>query len=365
MKNKKIRYAVVGQGHISQVAILPGFKAARNAELVALVSGDAGKLKALSKRYHVPKTYSYEEYEQCLRSGDIDAVYIALPNHMHREYATRAAEAGIHVLCEKPIAVTTQDSEAIVQSAKKNDIKLMIAYRLHFDPANLKAIDIVNSGKIGEPRYFVSQFGYELKTGNIRMQAGESGGPIHDIGIYCINAVRYLFKEEPNEVFAYGATPDRKYHSIYETVCAVMKFASGKLATFTVSFGSGAISNFRVVGQHGDLFVDNAYEYVGEMTHTLTVGEKQRVWTTKPGDQFAAELRYFSECILKDREPEPAGLEGVTDVKIVEALYRSLKTGKPVSLRSSRIRRRPTLLQAIKAPAHREPRLLKVSAASK
>jgi glucose-fructose oxidoreductase len=129
---RKIRYAVVGLGYISQVAILPAFVHAReNSELAALVSGDPGKRKALAKRYRVPRTYTYEEYADCLASG-IGAVYIALPNSLHREYTENAARAGIHVLCEKPMAVTEADCQSMIDAATKGNIKLMIAYRLHF-----------------------------------------------------------------------------------------------------------------------------------------------------------------------------------------------------------------------------------------
>src|SRR3989475_2858327 len=128
--------------------------ASENSELHALLSSDSKKLKELSKKYDVPSTYSYEEYDQCLESGEIDAVYIALPNNMHREYTERAARAGVHVLCEKPMAITEHDCESMIETAQKNHVKLMIAYRLHFEEANLSAIEIVKSGKLGKPRIF-------------------------------------------------------------------------------------------------------------------------------------------------------------------------------------------------------------------
>ena len=166
-KNKqipKIRYAVVGLGHIAQVAVLPAFAhAARNFTLTALVSDDSEKLKQLGRRYGVKLTYSYEQYDDCLRSGDVDAVYIALPNSMHAEYSLRAARAGVHVLCEKPMAVTERECQAMIRAAQKHKVKLMVAYRLHFEEANLKAIEIVKSGKLGEPRFFSSVLDYRLK----------------------------------------------------------------------------------------------------------------------------------------------------------------------------------------------------------
>ncbi len=141
----KIRYAVVGLGYIAQIAVLPAFAhAGKNSELTALVSDDPLKLKRLGRKYNVTSTYSYDQYDACLKSGEIDAVYIALPNNMHREYTERAARAGVHVLCEKPMAVTVRECEAMIEATEQNRVKLMIAYRLHFEEANLKAAEIVN-----------------------------------------------------------------------------------------------------------------------------------------------------------------------------------------------------------------------------
>ncbi len=152
----KIRYAVVGLGHIAQVAVLPAFRSARNSEVVALVSGDPRKRKVLAKKYRVAQVFSYEEYDQVLSL--VDAVYLALPNHLHKEYAVRASEAGVHVLCEKPMAVTEEECEAMITAAEANCVKLMVAYRLHFEKGNLEAVRTVKSGRLGKPRIFSSDF---------------------------------------------------------------------------------------------------------------------------------------------------------------------------------------------------------------
>src|ERR1700757_42561 len=137
---RKVRYAVVGLGHIAQVAVLPAFKNASNSELFALVSGDSGKLEKVGKKYSIEHLYQYEDYSRAL--SNVDAVYLALPNHLHREYAVRAAARGVHVLCEKPMAVTEEDCRAMIKAAQENHAKLMIAYRLHFEAGNLHAIDL-------------------------------------------------------------------------------------------------------------------------------------------------------------------------------------------------------------------------------
>src|SRR5438876_2308035 len=167
---RRVRYAVVGQSYIAQIAVLPAFAhASRNSELAALVSGDRVKLRALGRKYGVDHLYTYDHYEECLRSGAVDAVFIALPNHLHREYAVRAARAGVHVLCEKPMALTEQDCRAMIAAARRNRVKLMVAYRLHFEEANLEAVELTRSGKLGDPRIFDSVFTMQVKPGNIRV----------------------------------------------------------------------------------------------------------------------------------------------------------------------------------------------------
>ena len=201
---EKIRYAVVGLGHIAQVAVLPAFRRAANSELLALVSGDPKKLKELGKKYRLEHLYSYDDYGRAL--ANVDAVYLALPNHLHREYAVRAAAAGVHVLCEKPMAVTQEDCHAMIQAARQNRSKLMIAYRLHFEQGNLEAIELANSGKLGTARLFTSEFSQQVADKNIRtMSSSRGGGPLYDMGVYCINAARYLFRSEPIEVSAVAA----------------------------------------------------------------------------------------------------------------------------------------------------------------
>lgn len=366
--DKKIRYAVVGLGYIAQVAVLPAFKnASRNSELSALISDDPEKLRELSEKYNVKITGRYEDYESILRSGNIDAVYIALPNHMHREYTVRSAAAGIHVLCEKPMAVTTDECLEMIRACEDADVKLMIAYRLHFDKANLKAVEIVQSEKIGTPKMFNSTFTMHVKEGNIRL-SDESlgGGPVYDIGIYCINAARYLFRSEPEEVFAFSATSDeQRFNKADEMLAVAMKFPDTKLATFVCSFGAADTSNYRVIGTEGDLRVEPAYEYAEPLVQYLTVEGKTSKKSFKKRDQFAPELEYFSDCILSNETPEPGGDEGLIDVQIIQAILESAKTRKPLSLEPIQKRRPVEPEQEIEKPAVDEPELVHAESPSR
>ena len=362
----KIRYAVVGLGYIAQAAVLPAFAHAReNSELVALVSGDATKLKKLGKKYGVSQTYSYERYEECLRSGTVDAVYIALPNSMHRQYTEAAANAGIHVLCEKPMAVTAKECEAMIRAAQKNRVRLMIAYRLHFEEANLEAIEILQSGKLGKPRIFNSTFTMQVKDGNIRLQKEMGGGTLYDIGIYCINAARYLFRAEPTEVVAFRANgAEGRFREVEEAISAVMRFSEDRLATFVCSFGGADVSAYEVVGTKGSLRMDPGYELASELTLNLSLEGKKKTKPFRKRDQFAPELIYFSNYIQKNQEPQPSGEEGLADVRVIEALYQSAQDGSPARIEATPPRKRPTRAQEIRKPPVEMPQMVNASGPS-
>lgn len=362
----KIRYAVVGLGYISQIAVLPAFAHAReNSELVALVSSDPKKLKKVGRKYSIDRTYSYEQFGDCLNSGGVDAVYIALPNNMHRAYTVAAAEAGIHVLCEKPMAMDEADCEAMIEAAEDASIKLMIAYRLHLEKGNLTAIEVVNSGKIGKPRIFTSVFSQQVKPGNSRLRANIAGGALYDMGIYCINAARYLFKSEPTEVFAWNQTAegDERFREVPEMTSAMMQFPDDRIAQFCTSFGATSRSAFEVVGTKGSLKMDPAYEMAQALKAEITVGSRTTKKVSEKTDQFAPELVYFSDCILNDKQPQPSGQEGLADVRIIQALLQSAELNRAVSVPQPRITRRPDPRQEIsKQPVDHPPALVRASA---
>jgi glucose-fructose oxidoreductase len=365
-RRRKVRYAVVGLGHIAQIAVLPAFAHARqNSRLTALVSDDPQKLKQLSRRYGVGLSYSYEQYDECLRSGEVDAVYIALPNNMHAEYAIRAANANVHILCEKPMAVTERECHKMIRAARDHKVKLMIAYRLHFEKANLQAIELVKSGKLGEPRVFSSLFGLQVQEGNIRTEAELGGGTLYDLGVYCINAARHLFQSEPVEVFAYTAAPnDRRFKEVDEMTSALIRFPGERTASFTSSFGSADAASYEILGTKGKLRVDPAYEYEMALKYSVTIDGKTTSRTFPRRDQFAPELLYFSDCIQRNIEPEPSGAEGLADVRVVEALYRSVRTGRPLKIKPVSISKRPSLKQEKYRPPVRKPQLIHAEGAS-
>jgi predicted dehydrogenase len=359
-QSKKIRYAVVGLGHLAQVAVLPAFaNATDNSELTALVSSDPEKLAKLGKKYKVKNLYSYDQYDECLRSGEVDAVYIVLPNDMHCDYTVRAANAGVHVLCEKPMAITEAECREMIDACDKNNVRLMIAYRLLLEESTLNTMEQVRSGAIGEPKYFTSDFSQQASNQNYRLKKGMGGGPVYDIGVYCINAARCLFDEEPIEVSGIVASSDDpRFEQIEETATVVMRFPKGRVAAFTCSFGAAPVMSYRITGTEGDLRIDPAYGYVGKITQYLTAGGKTKKTAFATRDQFAPQLLYLSDCILKGVRPEPSGEEGLADIRVVEAFFRSAAEGRPVALEPIPKINRPIAREEFRRPPIKQPALV-------
>ena len=295
----------------------------------------------------------------------MDAVYIALPNSLHAEYTVRAAEAGVHVLCEKPMAVTIDECQRMIDACEENRVKLMIAYRLHFEEINLDAVDLVRRGKIGDPKFFNSSFALTVRPNNIRTKKDMGGGTLYDIGVYCINAARHLFRSEPTEVMAISVNSGvATLEEIDESTGALLRFDKGRVAAFVTSFNAADVASYRIVGTRGQLHVDPAYEYAEGLAYELTVNGKTTRKRIGKRDQFAPQLLYFSDCILKNRKPEPSGEEGLQDVRIVQALYESADTGKAVGIPPFERSKRPTGRQRITRPGVRKPDLVKVQSAS-
>jgi predicted dehydrogenase len=367
----KLRLAVIGQGHFAQAAVLPALRRTRGAALTALVSGEPDKLAALGDRYRVPHDHrgGYDDLDRLLGRGDIDAVYIVLPNDLHAEYAVRAAHRGCHVLCEKPMAPSVEECEAMIEACADSGVHLMIAYRLHFEPANLAAIDLVTRGELGEPRIFNSVFTMQVREGNVRVQDRPGAGPLFDLGVYCVNAARYLFRADPVRIVGVTVTHpgDPRFVHAEESVAATLSYDDGRIATFVASFGAADRARYEVIGTRGALSLDNAYEYTAEtMTLEVTRDGKSRRKRFGKRDQIAAEIEYFARCVRDGVVPEPSGREGLADVRTVLAIYESARTGRAIELGAVERDRPPTPDQRIHVPAHGKPPMVGgVASASK
>src|SRR5438105_7142969 len=353
---RQVGYAVIGLGHIAQTAVLPAFKHADNAKLVAIVSSDEEKRRKLARKYGC-EAFSVDDLETCLDLPEVDAVYVAEPNDKHAEFAVRCAREGAHALCEKPLGISEEECRRMIDACAQAGVKLMTAYRLHFEPANLKAIELIEDGRIGDPRFFSSTFAYQVKPGNIRTSAERGGGAIWDLGVYCINAARYLFRADPIEVFALRADrpDDPRFANVHEAMSVLMKFPGDRLAQFTVSFGSYEQDQYRIVGTKGEIVLDQGYEYEGPRTLELSATSGKRTKKFKPADQFAPELIAFSKAVLADTDVEPDGEEGLRDVRIIVAALKSARENRPLTLVWPARHRRPEPRDRIYRPPVREP----------
>lgn len=242
---------------------MPGVAQSGNSTFAAIVTGDLEKGAKLAAFHNVPQVVSYDDYDALLASDSIDAVYIALPNSMHADYAIRAAKAGKHIMVEKPLAVSMQEGEAMIAAADAAGVFLMTAYRLHHEPGTLAVLDHIAKGNIGTPLIFQSMFSFQMALGNHRLQAAHWGGPLQDVGVYCVNAARHIFGEEPFEATATLTQPtdDTRFAEVEATLAATLRFPSGGLAQFICSFGAAAVDNYRVVGSKGDIELDPAFKF--------------------------------------------------------------------------------------------------------
>jgi predicted dehydrogenase len=331
---KKVRYAVVGAGDIAQRAMMPGIAHTGNSALTAIVTGDREKAAALGKAYGVEHLFDYDGFDAMLASGEVDAIYLATPNWRHAEFAVRALNAGIHVLTEKPLEVSSEAARPIVEAARASGAKLMVAYRLHFEPSTLKAIERIRAGELGELVMFTSCFGQMLDPDNHRAKHGVAAGPLLDMGAYPINAIRYLFGEEPVEVAAAVASrhPEAGLGDLDDTVAVTLRMPGDRLAQFTVSYYAAGVDSLIIAGTKGSIHMSPAYGFNKKREQTALIEGSQDRDSVAATDQFGGEMRYFSDCILRDREPEPNGEEGMADLRVIDGILRALETGQPQPL---------------------------------
>ncbi len=336
---KRVGFAVVGLGRLSVEQILPAFGSAKHCRPTALVSGDAGKANALAAQYGIPKVFTYEQFEQLKDDPDTEAVYIVLPNALHREYTERAAKIGKHVLSEKPMTVSVADAEAMIAACEAAKVQLMVAYRIQYEPYNRMLGEMVRGGKLGTVRTIQAvntqnlgdpkQWRFNLKL------AG--GGSLPDIGLYDLNTIRALLGEEPIEITAQMHSPsgDPRFKEVEDLVQFTMRFPSGIVAMCTSCYSAHELRQYEVMGTDAWARMDNAFSYHGQK---LTVQRREGMGTVageymlSPKDQFALEMDHFAECIRTGRKPRTGGPEGLQDQKLMAAIYEAARTGKPVQL---------------------------------
>jgi len=344
-QGRKVRYAVVGAGWISQEDFMPCIANTTNSQLTAVVTGDPEKASHLVEKYNLLRAYSYDQFSLALEEGLFDAAYIATPNAMHLDLAVMALEAGCHVLLEKPMETSEAKCEAINAASAKTGAKMMIAYRLHCEPGTVELINDVRNGRLGDPRIFTSVLSQNVDEENHRANNGFESGPVFDVGVYPINAVRNLFGMEPIEVCASGFKSPGKNMDFHDTVSVTMRFPGERCANFICSYGGAGLNTYSIIGTKGTITCEPCFLWGSPIAYHGVIDGKEVSKTFKNTDHFAAEAQYFSECIITNNEPEPNGDEGWRDVRIVCAIKRSLETGQTQQLAPLESRRHPTFDQ--------------------
>lgn len=334
---RKVGYAVVGLGYYATRQIMPNFANCEHSRLVALVSGTPAKLEQYGTEYGIPKThrYSYADFDRIRDNPDIDAVYIVLPNSLHAEYTIRAAQAGKHVMCEKPMATSVAECRAMIAACRKAGRKLMIGYRSRFEPYNRLAIELARGGHVGPTQLVTAEHGFPIQPNQWRLDKPLSGGgSMMDIGIYSLNAARYLTGEEPVSVNAVESTDrsDPRFRTVEDRVTFALRFPSGVIANCISSYSS-AHNGYRVIGTKGWIELEPATPYVGQaMTIRKDNQTQPRVLPAPAKNQFAGQLDHLAECVLNGTDPIVPGEEGLADLRVIEAIYRSAAEGRQVSL---------------------------------
>jgi predicted dehydrogenase len=325
---KKVGYAVIGLGRIAD-HFMRGVLPTTNSQITALVSGHRDKAERIAAQYNIPATsiYNYENFDQIAHNPAVDAVYVALPNSMHAEYTIRAAKAGKHVLCEKPMSTNVADAEQMIAACKAAHVKLMIAYRCHYEPTNLRAINLIRDGALGQVQAIVSAFGFNIAPGEWRLNKKlAGGGPLFDVGIYSLNACRYLTGEEPDHISAYASVIDHdgRFNEVEENVAWTMKFPSGIVASCSTTYGAQMEGYYRVYGSKGRLEVDSAFSYEGlHLRADFSGTQLDELNPARDPSHFQAEAEHFSTCIQHNLDPQSPGEEGPRDMRYITEIYRS------------------------------------------
>jgi predicted dehydrogenase len=338
--DRKLGYAIVGLGYYGLQTILPQFVNCEHSRVTALVSGDRAKALATATKYGVPERsiYTYADFDRIRDNPDVDIVYVCLPNSMHAEYTIRAAKAGKHVMCEKPMAISVAECEAMIWACKTAGKKLMIGYRCHFEPFNLEAIRLAKTGAAGKVRYVRSEHGFVQGDPNKwrLKRALSGGGSLMDMGIYSLQAARYMTGEEPIAVTARESTDrrDPRFREVEDMIEWTLEFPSGAIAGCQSMYSANQ-NHILLMGDKGRIELEPATRYDGNKMWTGRDGRETAITSPPPGPgktQFAGQLDHLAECILDGREPIVSGEEGLRDLRIVEAIYRSVREGRTVKL---------------------------------
>jgi predicted dehydrogenase len=330
---RKIGFALCGLGNLSTHQLAPALQKTQYCRLTGIVTGHPYKAEQWKAQYNIPdkNVYNYDTMEDMANNPDIDVVYVVTPNGLHAEHTIKAARAGKHVLSEKPMEVSVEKCQQMIDECRKAGKQLAIGYRLHFEPSNLECIRLVREKVFGDLKMIEAGFGGKFGNPNVwrfnKKLAG--GGCLMDMGIYALQATRYLSGEEPVEVSGITTVtnPDW-FKEIEESIVWDMKFPSGAVARCASTYKFSGMQRFTAFADDGWFELNPAFNYSG----IRGIRSDGQTIEYPQIDQFTAEMDDFAQCILENRPTRVPGEEGLRDVKIMEAIYESAQTGKTVQV---------------------------------
>lgn len=326
MRDNKLGVALVGLGSYATGQLAPALQETEKCYLAGIVTGTPAKAEAWKERYGIPddNVYNYRTFDRITDNPDIDIVYVVLPNNMHPEYVIRAAEAGKHVITEKPMATNVRDCERMIAACDEAGVKLSVGYRLHFDPYHQEIMRLGQEKVFGPVALVEGSYSFTYRDTDAwrfdKEMAG--GGALLDVGIYAIQGARYVTGEEPVRVQAqaFNTRPD-VFEEIYETILWQMEFPGGATSTHSTSY-SGYVNRLYLMAPGGWAELDPSYHYDGQAGRT-SEGPMDFPQVT----QQALQMDDFADCVLNDRESRVSGEEGLRDMRVIEAIYRSIDSG--------------------------------------
>ncbi|WP_067730375.1 Gfo/Idh/MocA family protein [Oceanobacillus damuensis] len=330
---RKVRWGILSTAKIAQKELIPAFLRAANAEVKAIAtSGRIEKAKEVAENFDIEKTY--DSYEGLLEDAEIEAVYIPLPNHLHKEWVIKAARKGKHILCEKPAALNTEEVLEMKKVCEDEKVLFMEGFMYHFHPQHKRVQEIIESREIGEVRFMRASFSFNLaqKENSIKMNA-KGGGSIYDVGCYGIHSIRNILGAEPESLQVH-AVKDSDYQ-VDTDVIAYLMFPDNVRATFDVSFGMARRSEYEVIGTEGRIIVPRAYRPDWFGGDGLVIVEKENVSRTETiqGDQYRNEVESISNVVINGYLPEELEhhfSNTVDNHRVMDACFNSMNTGKIV-----------------------------------
>lgn len=329
-----LRVAILGLGSYG-TRVADAMQSCTKAKLVGAISGTPSKLSNWQSKYNIPakNCYNYENLDAIKNNPDIDAVYIITPNSLHKPFAARVAKAGKHVISEKPMALNAKEGQEMIDVCKQANVKLLVGYRMHFEPKTLEIVRMRKDGELGKPLFFQGLAGFRIgdPTQWRLNKALAGGGAMMDIGIYAINGARYMIGEEPSWVTAQETKNDKvKFkEGVDETITFQFGFPSGATASCLSTYAMNGLDKFYLNGEKGfaEMQPSTGYGPIKARTHKGEINIEHQTHQTFQMDEM-------SEILLHGKKPiiPIDGEEGLKDLKIIDAIFKAVKTGKKVWL---------------------------------